>query len=298
MTPVSPRLLTTALLSVSTMALVPVLISSINVNEITIGLVRVLIACAALTPLLLFKKLLKGLTASDWLALLLIGVVFAVHWWTYFYAIKNTSASLGALSLATYGIHVLWINCLLKAQRPRLSELLAILLCFCGCIIVAPSLDLSSQAAQGFLVGVLSGLIYAVLPFLHQRVSHLPTTVRSWGQFGFAGLFFLCFWPQTHWQFEFADVWRLLVLGVVSTLIAHTLWVKATTELPAVLSGAFYYLYIPIAMLLSYIFLDEPMTFAKVFGAVLIVGSCLLGIFLPIMLRGKESRAGLGKSSR
>jgi len=40
-------------------------------------------------------------------------------------------------------------------------------------------------------------------------------------------------------------------------------------------------LYIPIAMALSYFFLDEPMTAAKLSGATLIVASCLLGIILP-----------------
>jgi drug/metabolite transporter (DMT)-like permease len=42
-------------------------------------------------------------------------------------------------------------------------------------------------------------------------------------------------------------------------------------------------LYIPIAMALSYFFLDEPMTAAKLSGATLIVASCLLGIILPAL---------------
>ncbi len=288
MTPIQPRLIIVALTSICTMALVPVLVTVVDANELTIGLARVAIACAVLTPILFFKRAFSGLSRRDWLALLLIGIVFAVHWWTYFYAIRNSSASLGALSLATYGIHMLWINWLLKSQKPKLSDALAILLCFSGCIIVAPSLDLSNHATQGFVVGVLSGFIYALLPFMHQRIAHVPTAVRSWGQFSFAGLFFLLFWPQTNWQLDSNDWWGLLVLGIVSTLIAHTLWVKATTELPAVLSGAFYYLYIPIAMALSYFFLNEEMTFSKLLGASLIVGSCLLGILLPVMRRGKK----------
>lgn len=278
---ISPQLIVTALISVATMALVPVLVSSVAANEVTIGLVRVGIACVVLTPLLLWHKSFIELTSKDWFYLLFIGMIFGLHWWTYFYAIKNSTPSLGALSLTTYGIHLVWINWLISAQRPKFSDVFAVLLCFCGCIIVVPSADMANQVTQAFLVGVFSGLLYALLPFLHQRVNHLSTTVRSWGQFSFAGLFFLFFWPQIDWQLSINDWQLLIILGVVSTLIAHTLWVKVSTELPSILVSAFYYLYIPIAMALSYFFLDEPMTAAKLSGATLIVASCLLGIILP-----------------
>ena len=285
---ISPQLIITALISVATMALVPVLVSSVAANEVTIGLVRVVIACLVLTPLLLWHKNFNRLTRNDWLFLLLIGMIFGLHWWTYFYAIKNSTPSLGALSLSTYGIHLVWINWLLSAQRPKLSDVFAVLLCFCGCIVVVPSADISNHITQAFLVGVFSGLLYALLPFLHKKVQHLPTTVRSWGQFSFAGLFFLFFWPQTDWQLSMNDWQLLLVLGVVSTLIAHTLWVKVSTELPSILVSAFYYLYIPIAMALSYVFLNEVMTAAKLFGAALIVVSCLLGIIIPALRDNKN----------
>lgn len=285
---ISPRLIIIALVSVSTMALVPVLVSSVTANEVTIGLVRVFIACLVLTPLLLWHKSFTGLKQKDWLAMLAIGMIFGLHWWTYFYAIKNSTPSLGALSLTTYGIHLVWINWLVSKQKPKLTDVMAILLCFCGCIIVVPSADIANHVTQAFLVGVFSGFLYALLPFFHQRVGHLPTIVRSWGQFSFAGLFFLFFWPQTHWQLSITDWQLLIVLGVVSTLVAHTLWVKASTELPAMLVSAFYYLYIPIAMALSYFFLNEVMTATKLLGAILIVASCLLGIILPALRKRKN----------
>lgn len=285
MLPIRPQLIVVAITAISTMALVPVLVSSIGTNEVTIGIARVIIACAVLTPLLIRRQYFKKLKAREWLIMLAIGVVFGIHWLTYFYAIKHTTPSLGALSLSTYGIHMLWINALIQSKRPSQSDTLAIALCFVGCIIVTPSLDLANDVTFGFAVGVFSGLLYACLPFMHQRIAYLPTALRSWAQFGFAGLFFMLFWPQTHWQLDSADWSRLLALGVVCTLVAHTLWVKATTELPAVVASACHYLYIPIAMALSYYFMNEAITTNKVVGAILIVGACLLGILLPALRR-------------
>lgn len=286
----TPRLLAVALIAVTSMSLVPVLIRSTVANETTIGIVRLGIAALGLTPLLIGQRGFGSLKIKDWLFIALIGLAFATHWWTYFFAIKKSSAALGAIAVSTYGIHLLWLNWLFKSQRAKLGEVLAVVLCFVGCLLVAPDLDLSNQATQGFLVGLLSGLLYATLPMLHQRATHLPTTMRSWGQFFFAGLFFLLLWPQSNWQLSGDDWWRLATLGVICTLVAHTLWVKASTELPAAFTSAAYYLYIPIAMSLSYFFLDEEMTVAKVAGALLIIGSSLTVVCYP-MLRRRWSKA-------
>ncbi len=287
MNPVNPRVLVVAVIAVCCMSLVPVLIRSTVANETTIGIVRLVIASLGLTPLLFGQRGFGALKLKDWLFIALIGLTFATHWWTYFFAIKTSSAGLGAIAVSTYGIHLLWINWLFKSQRPRPGEVLAIVLCFAGCLLVAPSLDFTSQSTRGFMVGLLSGLLYATLPLLHQRATHLPTTTRSWGQFAFAGLFFLLLWPQTDWQLAGDDWWRLVVLGVICTLVAHTLWVKASTELPAVFTSAAYYLYVPIAMGLSYLFLDEEMTITKVTGAGLIIFSSLMVVVLPVVRRGK-----------
>lgn len=270
---VPPRLILIALCAIACMSFVPVLIKSVAANEITIGIIRLGIAIALLTPLLLIKNYVKGLTQKDWLGLLAIGLCFGLHWITYFYSIKLASASIGAIAVSTFGIHLLLLNALFKKQSVRGSDWFTIILCFIGCLMLLPGSQAEPNALLGLIVGIFSGLLYAAMPLLHQRLPTTPTLVRVWGQFFFALLCFLPFVGFSQWNLTSVDWWQLGVLGVVCTVIAHSLWVKASTELPASITGVVYYLYIPLAMVMSWYFLDEKMSVSMILGAALIIAA-------------------------
>ena len=277
-------LIALSLLSITCMSLVPVLIKLTTANIATIGIARLGIACALLTPLCFWKQAFNGLHRRDWLVLLLIGVVFFVHWWTYFYSIKNAGGALAAIAVATYGIHLLLISRITKKQKNSPLQWFSIALCFLGCYLVSPTLNFEQGVSIGFLVGILSGFLYALLPSLHQQIEHVSTLTRTWAQFSIAGLCFLSLWPLSEWSTLEGDDWSMLItLGIVCTLIAHGLWVKVSTELPSVLVSATYYLYIPLAMVLSLLFLNEAITWQRALGATFIIGGNLLIIFAPTL---------------
>lgn len=273
MTRISPSLIVAALLSVLSMSLVPLIIRTTDANEYVIGIVRLGIALLFLSPLIFGKYQLARITRQQWWLLVAVGVIFGVHWLMYFISIKTSSASIAALAVSTYGIHLLIINWLFNRHPIRPAEWAAIALCFAGCFLVAPSFNLNDQGTRGLLIGMLSGLLYAMLPLLHQKLRSVPTMVRAWAQFAFALIVFVPMLPLAQWShLGFDDLWRLAVLGIVCTLIGHSLWVKVSTELPAVLTAVTYYLYVPIAMLASFWLLDEAMDAQKIIGAALIIG--------------------------
>ena len=94
-------------------------------------------------------------------------------------------------------------------------------------------------------------------------------------QFFFALLVFLPLWGQSNWDLRPIDGYQLLVLGLLSTVVAHGLWVKASTELPAIYTSMIYYLYLPLAMIYSAVFLAEEITPQKLLGSALVIGSSL-----------------------
>ncbi|MEX1032805.1 MAG: DMT family transporter [Cellvibrionaceae bacterium] len=268
---ITPRLLLTALLAVLSMSVVPLLIRTTSANEITIGLVRIAIATALMSPFLIWRGNLRDLSRADWFSLLLVGLVFGCHWLAYFVSIKMSNASIAAIAVSTYGIHLLLLNWRIKKQRIRPIEWGAVVLCFVGVVLIAPAFDVRNQITLGMLIGVLSGFLYACLPLLHQRIMHVPTMSRAWGQFTFAGLVFLPLSAYSNWQLTSGDWWRLAVLGVVCTVIGHSLWVKASSELPGVITSLAYYLYVPLAMIGAFLILDEQLTGVMVLGACFII---------------------------
>ncbi|MFA5494141.1 MAG: DMT family transporter [Porticoccaceae bacterium] len=287
---ISTRLIVIALLSVTAMSLVPVLIRFTSANIETIGTARLAISLVALTPLVLFTGQLRRPTRGDWGWLMAAGLCFGLHWWTYFYAIKSAGAAAGAIAMSTFGIHLLLLNRIVHRHPVRLLDGLMVALCIVGCYLVVPEPSIDSRATLGFLVGVFSAFLYGAMPLMHRRIIHLPTTTRTWGQFAFAALFFLALWPETDWQLTPADWWALLVLGTLCTLFAHALWVKASTELPGIITSSIHYLYPPMTVVQSYFFLGETITVATVAGTALIIGANLVLLAAPWLRLRKRAR--------
>ena len=270
---VANRLILTGLVAVLTMSAVPVLVKSTEANSVTIGIARLLIAVAAFAPFILARGRLLRMSGRQWRQLLVIGLTFGVHWLAYFISIKLATAAIAALTIITYGVQYLVLAYIFNGERVAPVEWLAIAVCFVGCVIVSPELALGNDTSLGIAIGLFSALLYAAMPLLHQRASGIGTLERTWGQFFFALLVFLPFWGQTDWSLQTQDVYQLIVLGLLCTVIAHGLWVKTSTELPAIYSSMIYYLYLPGAVIGSALFLGEPMTSEKLLGCALVLGS-------------------------
>ncbi len=269
----SPRLLLTGIVAVLTMSAVPVLVKSSVSNEVTIGISRLGIAAMIFTPFILRRGHLPDLSPAQWGKLVVIGVVFGLHWLTYFASIKFSTAAIAALTIITYSVQYLILAWFFNGERVMPLEWLAIAVCFAGCVVVSPAFSLENEVFLGIAVGLLSALLYAVMPLLHQRATDIGTVERTWGQFTFAMLVFLPFWSQTDWGFDRVELYHLLVLGTLCTVVSHGLWVKASTELPAIYASMIYYLYLPGALVGSVIFLGEAVTPAKLVGCTMVFGS-------------------------
>lgn len=269
-------LLFIALGAILLMGFVPITIKWVSANEATIGLIRLSIAALGIAVLIRLKKKKLSLTKGElgWLALL--GIVFAIHWYTYFKSIKLSDASLAAIGVATFGIHLLFLNRIFYKEKMHAIDFLAVFIAFIGIYFATPALDLSNSKANGFFIAIFSGFMYACLPLINRKIPHLSTNTRALGQFGFALICFLPLLPQSSFTLPTNDWLGLIFLGVFSTLIAHTLWIKASTELPTSVTAVLYYCYVPMAIVLGYFFLEESLNWQKLLGAGLIIGSNVL----------------------
>ncbi|HYI12546.1 MAG TPA: EamA family transporter [Thermoanaerobaculia bacterium] len=257
---------------------IPVTVKLIAANAYTIGVFRLAVASIVLAAAMAWRRELRRVPARDLARLAAIGFLFAAHWLTLFIAVKASSASIGAIGLSTYGIHLLILGTLFGGERPRVTDMLAVLIAAAGAVLVVPALDLRNEVAFGMLLATCSALLYASLPLLHQRWSHLPTGTRALGQFAFALVFFLGFAGKTNWNLAPRDWAGLLFLAVGVTLIGHSLWVRVTTRLPSPVTSIIYYGNIPIAVLLGVTVLGEPLTLRTAVGAGLIVAGSVFGL--------------------
>jgi drug/metabolite transporter (DMT)-like permease len=263
---------------------IPVVVRTISANAYTIGIVRLTVATLGLGAVMAFRRELRRVPARDVARLALIGLLFFGHWLTLFLGIKASSASIGAIGLSTYGAHLLILGAIFGA-RVRWTDVAAVTLAVVGAVLVVPSFDLRNDVAVGMLLTSSSALMYASLPLLHQRWSHIANRTRALGQFSFALLFFLFFVGKAEWTLGARDWAGLLFLAVGVTLIGHSLWVAVTTRLSPSATSILYYANIPIAIVLSTIALGERLTLRTGAGAALIIGAGLLGLISRAMRR-------------
>lgn len=275
-----------AFIAVLFLGTVPVTIKGIEANPWVIGLVRLVISTVLAGLILRGSRNFRALKRRELGAVVLIGVVFSLHWATYFVSIKMSTASLAAIGTATFGVHVAFLGSFFLRQKPTWLQWFSILVGLGGTLLVVGEFSLGQEVAHGFFLAIFSALLYAFLPILHQRNVHIPVNVRTFSQYAFALPLFLCLLPQTDWDLRRPDWFGLIYLGVCATFVAHTLWIRGTSILPTHVSGMIYYLYVPIAMLLSHFFLGEPLVASRIAGAVLIVAASCLGVFSQIRRGG------------
>lgn len=260
----------------------PVAVKLVSADPMTIGFIRLGIAVVFGYFVLLKKDTLLKLSKKDWLWLFVLGFSFGIHWLAYFYSIKIGSASIAVVGVSTYGVQIVLISMLLHGRPFYPTDAIAIAIVLLGNFLIIPEFSLDNNMTRGFLIGVVSAFFYAVLPSIHQQNSHMDAGTRSFGQFLFAGVFFALFLPKMNFSMSSFDWLGMLYLGGVVTLVGHTLWIRFTTHVSAVPASLIYYLSVPLAILLSVIVLNEPLTWQIVLGTICILLGNVLGILHQI----------------
>ncbi|MCK5280826.1 MAG: EamA family transporter, partial [Cyclobacteriaceae bacterium] len=153
-----------AAISLILMAGVPVFIKFTSANPLTIGLFRLSVATILIGLFLRPVKNDRPLSKSMIFPLIIIGVLFSIHWITYFLSIKKATASIGILGASTYGIHLIFLGWALRKDKPGIFDFTALVLAMFGTYLVVPEFSFSNNATVGILLAVFSGFCFALLP--------------------------------------------------------------------------------------------------------------------------------------
>ncbi|MDR4988679.1 MAG: DMT family transporter [Bacteroidales bacterium] len=198
---------------------------------------RMLISFIALWLFFLFRKIAFRLPARKILPLLGIGVVVALHWITFFHAIKvsNVSVTLGVFASTT--LFTSFLEPLTQKRRIFWLEVLIGLVIIGGIYLI---FQYEVHFLEGILYSLLSALLNGLFVVLNRNISlrHHPSVISFYEMIG--GFLFISLFLATQQGFtasffvlSAADVFYLLILGSVCTAYAFTAIVDVMKVLSA-----------------------------------------------------------------
>ncbi len=255
---------------------------SVSSPAVVVTCLRSLIGAAALGVFLCLlsrgHELLWGMRGRV-TALLVGGALLAVHWWTFFMAIQWGSVALGLLTYASYPLFVTCLNWLLQRNSVGRRDWWAAGAVLIGLGLVVSDWSFGSQAGWASLLGLTSGLTFALLTLLNRRLTiHVPPLSLVTVQMATAGLLLLPLAVPQIPQVTANDWLWLSVLGVVFTGFAHasfTSSLKVVRVTAVSVAAALEPVY---GMFAAWLVLGESPTLTMLIGAALIIGASFLSL--------------------
>lgn len=240
----------------------------------TIVLGRALVAAVSLGTLLWISREPRG--RFEW-RLAAGGAVLALHWVAFFQAIQTSSVAIGLLGFASFPVFVLLLEASMRKHLLSRGDWMLALVVACGLALVAPEWRLDNHAVRGLLWGVLSGLTFALLAVGNRQLATRRPAgeIALWQNASAAacllpGFVLAPVLPDTR------ELGLLLVLGVVCTALAHTLFIRAMRVVRAHVASVVVALEPVYGILLALVLLREVPAGRTLAGAALIVGAALI----------------------
>lgn len=200
-------------------------------------------ACFAVIALLAYIRYqgaspIRGITARDLAILGCAGFMLAVHWVTFFIAVKISGVAIATLGFASFPAFITLGEYFLLKEKVSASEWLILLLVTLGLVLVTPSFNFQDDATIGLLWALLSGFSFAAFTLINRRwATHIPAhKVACWENL-FVALLTLPFSLATIGQLGTMDWVWLAVLGVMCTALSHFLLVSSLMVLQARSAG-------------------------------------------------------------
>jgi drug/metabolite transporter (DMT)-like permease len=211
----------------------------------------------------------------EW-ALAASGAVLALHWVAFFEAVQTAGVAVGLLGFASFPLFVLLIEAALRQRRLHFVEWLTAAVVTGGLLLVVPEFRWQNRVVQGLSWGIVSGFTFALLAVANRALAarHSASAIAFW-QNACAAACLLPLVALASAVPDARDVVLLVVLGVVCTALAHTLFIRSLRALSAHTASVVAALEPVYGIALALLLLGETPPARTLAGAVLIIGAAI-----------------------
>lgn len=250
----------------------------INLPAIEITFARVFFSSMTLFLLsFITKQNIKIKNKKHLLLLIGAGLILAIHWWSFLYAIQISSVAIGTITFSSFPLFIIFLEIVFLHEKLHSKDILFCLLILLGVFITVPAFSLENQSFQGIIIGMISAFSYALLTLMNRYFSNIYSsiTISLYEQSSAAvvllpTLFIIQTVPTL------TEIGGLIFLGVVTTALAHTLFISSLKQIPAYLAGIISSLETVYSIVLAIILFQEFPATREILGAIIIITTVIM----------------------
>jgi drug/metabolite transporter (DMT)-like permease len=235
---------------------------------------------AAALTLLLFTRLtgtrLGLLRRADLGLLLLLGLLIAVHWVSFFTAVRMSGIAISLVAIYTFPVMTVLMEPLFFDERIDRRDLAVALIVLAGVYLAVPGGIMGGRIAFGAALGIFSAFLYTLRNILYRKyLSRYPSSTMMFYQIAVAAVLLLPFvspgvdlLTDSRWLY-------IIVLGVIFTAAAHTLFADSLRTIRASTAGLVASLEPIYGMAFAAAVLSEIPAVKTVAGGIIVVGAAV-----------------------
>ncbi len=234
---------------------------------------RTSFAALTLSAILISSKTrIRTKSIRDFTVLVLLGIILAIHWTTFFHAIQMSTVAVGLLTFSTFPVFVTFMEPYVFKEKLRRFDMLTAGSVVLGLILVIPSLDFQNNITQGAFWGTISGFTFAVLSILNRKyVGTYPSMVIVCYQNWMATLILFPFLFFEDVSLQPADFLLLAILGIFCTALAHALFIRSLVHIKTQLASITACLEPVYGIIFAFVLLDEIPALRTILGGSIIL---------------------------
>jgi drug/metabolite transporter (DMT)-like permease len=239
---------------------------------------RTSFAALTLSAVLFYSNTrIRTKSIKDFMVLLLLGILLAIHWTTFFHAIQVSTVAVGLLTFSTFPVFVTFMEPYFFKEKLRGVDILTAATVVIGLIMVIPSLDIQNNITQGVFWGTISGFTFAVLSIVNRKyVSTYPSMVIVCYQNWMATLILLPFLFFEDLSLGPTDFLLLAALGIFCTALAHVLFIKSLAHIKTQLASITACLEPVYGIIFAFVLLGEIPSLRTALGGCIILGTIVI----------------------
>lgn len=249
----------------------------LDLPALEITFYRSLFAAIAIAIYIAYKKKSYFLNRTqDYLMVAVLGVLLAIHWVSYFYAMQVSSVAVGVIALYTYPVITVFLEPLFHGEKPCLSDVVSSFAVLFGIYLIVPDFSLDNDMMLGVLAGIFSAFMISLRNIMQRRYfSTYPASHALFYQAVVVVLVLFFFTNRAVESIGEDEWWLLLLLGVAFTALPHTLFAHGLRHLKAKTASLIACVQVVYAAIFATLFLGEMLSLNVIAGGMIVVSAAM-----------------------